>query len=107
MKFRYVGSKYMHFMTANSMLPVQGIPQLTKSAQEVFSTAGLVMEHLQEALSSSTGLLDSAWVSYRTRGFGSSAPSPFHFPFSFAARNLYNIHFNIYIYTYIYTYMHI
>jgi hypothetical protein len=31
------------------MLPVQGIPQLLKSAWEVLMAAGLILEHLREA----------------------------------------------------------
>jgi hypothetical protein len=34
------------------MMPIQDIPQLPKSAREVLPVAGLILEHLQEALGS-------------------------------------------------------
>jgi hypothetical protein len=40
------------------MLPVQDIPQLPKSAQEVLMAAGLLLERLQEAQASDTGPWD-------------------------------------------------
>jgi hypothetical protein len=54
------------------MLPIQDISQLPKSAREVLTVAGLILEHLREAQASDTGSLDCA------HGFGLSAPAFFH-----------------------------
>jgi hypothetical protein len=40
------------------MLPVQDIPQFLKSAQEVLTVAGLLLECLREARASSADLWD-------------------------------------------------
>jgi hypothetical protein len=40
------------------MLPIQDISQLPKSAREVLTVAGLILEHLREAQASDTGSLD-------------------------------------------------
>jgi hypothetical protein len=40
------------------MLPIQDIPQLSRSAQEVLTTAGLLLERLREAQASGAGPWD-------------------------------------------------
>jgi hypothetical protein len=40
------------------MLPIQDIPQLSKSVREVLPVAGLILERLQEALASSASSWD-------------------------------------------------
>jgi hypothetical protein len=83
-------------------MPIQDIPQLPKSSQEVLPTAGLVLEFLQEVLASGAGPWEGAWVGRHAHGFGSSASSPFHFLFFlFPPKNGCNIHFNTHIYIYL------
>jgi hypothetical protein len=65
------------------LLPIKDIPQLPQSAREVLLVAGLVLEHLQKVLEPGASPWDSTWAGRHACGFGSSAPSPFHFPFSF------------------------
>jgi hypothetical protein len=39
-------------------MPIQDIPQLPKSVREVLPAAGLILEHLQEAMASDASLWD-------------------------------------------------
>jgi hypothetical protein len=82
------------------MMPIQDIPQLPKSSQEVLPTASLILEFLQEVLASDAGPWEGAWAGRRAHGFGSSASSPFHFLFFFCPLKM----VVIYILTYIYIY---
>jgi hypothetical protein len=54
------------------MLPVQNIAQVPKLAPEVLSAADLILQHHGTEL----------WDDHRTRDFGSSAMSLFHFFYS-------------------------
>jgi hypothetical protein len=83
------------------MLHIHDIPQLPKLAREALMVAGLILECLQEAQTSSASPWDRAWADHHGPGFGLSASSFFHSLFLLPLRMIV-IYILIYIYIFIY-----